>query len=178
MPTLFRRDEVVVDSMGNPISGVKIGLATQPANTEQFPPSPPVQLYSGPSSTDAIFAPPETDGNGMASYYVAQPGVYTVCYYSTQITGQQIVLVDQVISAPYNGQIFNNDSSALGTITGSINSVNTSFELSAAPTPPASLILMLNGIVQLRYSFSGTSIGLETPPNPGDVITASYIAPL
>jgi hypothetical protein len=42
---LYRRDETVVDAMGNPISGVQIGVASQPANTASgFPPSPAVQL--------------------------------------------------------------------------------------------------------------------------------------
>ena len=114
----------------------------------------------------------------MASYYVAEPGVYTVAYYSPQIAGQLLVLPDQTIAAPFSGQTYNNDSSANGSITGIINGINTSFTLSAPPTPPASLILMVNGLVQSAYSFSGTSIGLETPPEPGDVISASYIAPI
>jgi hypothetical protein len=52
MPTLYRRDEVVVDAMGNPLSGVQIGVASQPANTSSFRPSPALQIYADNAGAD------------------------------------------------------------------------------------------------------------------------------
>jgi len=52
--------------------------------------------------------------------------------------------------------------------------VSTAFMLSASPTPPASLVLMINGLVQLAYAFSGQQVIFETPPHAGDVISAVY----
>jgi hypothetical protein len=43
---------------------------------------------------------------------------------------------------------YNSDSSSNNTITGAINGVNTAFTLSAAPTVPSSLVLMVNGLVE------------------------------
>jgi hypothetical protein len=109
----------------------------------------------------------------MASYYVAQPGIYTVCYCSTQIAGFQLVLLDQKIAPPEQEGNFNSDSNINGRISGSIDGTNKIFYLSAPPVPPTSLILALNGLVVLRYAFSGTAIVFESAPPRGSTINAT-----
>jgi hypothetical protein len=173
VPNLYVRNEVVTDSMGNPLSGVQIALASQPATTNIFPPTPAVQLYGDSAGADPLSTPPQTDAYGMASYY-APPGLFTVCYYSPQIAGQTYVLTDQSILASYNGLTFNSDTSTNGTILPNPDGSTVQFALSAAPNPPTSLVLMLNGIVQSAYAFSGATVVFQTAPHVGDVITARY----
>lgn len=84
--------------------------------------------------------------------------------------------INRIIAPPNNNlaPAYNSDSSSNGTITGAINGINAAFMLSEAPAVPSSLILMVNGKVQYAYAFSNATVVLETPPNPGDVITAVY----
>ena len=118
MPTLYRRDEEVTDPMGNPVSGVQIALATQPANTSSFPPTPAVQLYLDAAGNYPLSLHPQTDQDGHASYYVAQPGIYTCVYYSTQIATptQTIVMPDQIIAPSSTEPQYNSDTTATGSI--------------------------------------------------------------
>jgi hypothetical protein len=175
MATYYRRDEEVVDPMGNPVTGVQIALATQPANTSSFPPTPAVQLFADSVGTPLSVNPPQTDAYGRASYFV-RPSIYTVCYHSTQISapGQQIILMDQAISGPTNLPQFNSDTTTDGTIRPTPNGVAVSFTLSAAPNPPASLVLTLNGLVVPAYAFSSSTVILQTPPPAGSVLNATY----
>jgi hypothetical protein len=173
VPTYQRRDEEVVDSMGNPISGVQIFVCYQPATTNVIPPLPLVNLYSDPLGANLLTSAPQTDAYGRASYYLL-PGIFTVVYNSPQIAGQTLVLADQIVSSVTNLPQFNNDSSAAGTIKPSPNGVRTGFTLSAAPMPPASLVLMVNGQVIEKYALSNNQVVFETAPSPTSVITAVY----
>jgi hypothetical protein len=175
MATYYRRDEEVVTDQGNPVSGVQIALATQPAITGVFPPTPAVRLFADAVGTPLRVNPPQTDQNGHCSYYALQ-GIYTVVYYSTEIATptQTIVLTDQAISGPTNLPSFNSDSTVNGSIVPNPNGVTVGFTLSAAPTPPASLVLTLNGLVLSAFAFSGQTIVLETPPPVGSVLNATY----
>jgi hypothetical protein len=173
MPTLFRRDEEVQDFMGNGVSGVSIFVCGQPADVSVVPPSPLVQLYADEAGTTALTRPPQTDAYGRASYFV-RPGVYTLVYYSSQILGQTLVLTDQSILGPTNLPQFNSDTTVNGTIRPGINGAAVSFTLSAAPNPPASLVLTLNGLIVPAYAFSGSTVVLQTPPRLGDVLAATY----
>jgi len=62
---------------------------------------------------------------------------------------------------------------------GAINGSNASFTLNAVPSPPSSLYLYRNGMLQQQgsdYTLSGNSIQFMTAstPQPGDVLLASY----
>jgi hypothetical protein len=175
MPTYYRRDEEVVDSMGNAVMGVQIAVASQPANTSVFPPTPSVKLFADSVGTPLRINPPQSDAYGRVSYY-ALPGVYTVCYFSPQIATptQTLVLTDQIISTETNLPSFNSDSTFNGTITPAPNGVTVGFNLSAAPAPPSSLILMVNGQVINAYAFANSTVIFETAPTAGSVITATY----
>lgn|SRR3990167_9590506 len=65
------------------------------------------------------------------------------------------------------------------TPSGLINDSNTSFTLSSAPNPAASLELRLNGVV-LRsgasndFTLSGVTITMNVAPASGDTLTATY----
>ncbi len=112
-----------------------------------------------------LYSSSQTDAYGHRRRDVAEPGVYTVVYYSPN--GFQIVLPDQTIAAPYSGQTFNSESQPWVRLAARSNGVNTSFMLSAPPTPPRSaLFLMVNGLVVSAYSFSGTSIRPRDSPRP------------
>jgi hypothetical protein len=171
MALLYRRDEEVVDHMGNPVSGVTCYLCQQPANVNLVPPSPLVPVYADPNGTQPFTSAPQTDAYGRCAYY-APPGKYTVVYHSPQIAGQTFALTDQLIVAPATQ--FVNDSTADQSITPSPNGIATGFTLSGSPNPPASLVLMLNGLVVPAYAFSGSQVVFETPPRPGDIVTATY----
>jgi hypothetical protein len=175
---LARRDDVVQDSMGNPISGVVVYCCEQPANTHTVPPTVQQLIYSDSAGTepiDQVRHPVQTDAYGMAYFYVI-PGIYTLVYYSPQIAGLQVVLTDVIISAGTPNSI-NNDSSANGTIVGLINGVNTEFDLSNVPTPTDSLLLSVNGVVVTGWTISGRTANLPVAPRPGAVIAARYFLP-
>jgi hypothetical protein len=62
---------------------------------------------------------------------------------------------------------------------GSINSSNTAFTLANAPSPAASLLLVLNGLVLQQgagkdYTLSGSNITMAVAPSTGDVLLAWY----
>jgi hypothetical protein len=177
MATYYRRDEDVTDGMGNPVSGVQIALATQPANTTSFPPTPAVKLYADALGTPLRVNPPQTDAYGHAEFYTL-PGLYTVCYYSTQIATptQMLVLQDQVVAAPAPLPTqFNSDSSTAGTITPLPDGFSVkSFNLSGIPHPAQSLVFCVNGIVQTGYNLVFATVSLLTAPPLGSLITATY----
>jgi hypothetical protein len=65
------------------------------------------------------------------------------------------------------------------TITGIVDGSNTTFALSAAPNPPASLVFYRNGILQkagLDFTLNNNSIQFlpASTPQPGDTLLASY----
>src|SRR5580698_9145591 len=111
MSNFYRRDDYLQDSMGNPISGVSVYLLDQPANNTN-PPTPQARIYADALGTVPIIQPVITDAYGHASYY-AEQGLYTCLYYSPQIDGLQVVLVDQAIVPPQsNNPSWNFDSTA------------------------------------------------------------------
>jgi hypothetical protein len=60
---------------------------------------------------------------------------------------------------------------------GAINGTNTDFALTNSPTPAASLILMLNGLLQTEgtdYTLLNQSVTFAIPPVTGDTIVAWY----
>jgi len=60
---------------------------------------------------------------------------------------------------------------------GIINGTNVTFTLLNSPTPPASLILMLNGVVQtdgIDYTLLNQDITFANPPISGDTLLAFY----
>lgn len=61
---------------------------------------------------------------------------------------------------------------------GAIDGVNTVFTLARAPSPAASLLLYLNGIVQrpagADYTLAGNSITFNAAPQIGDNLEAWY----
>jgi hypothetical protein len=173
MATYFRRDDWVTDGLGNAIAGASVYVCSEPATTTSIPPSPLVQLYSDPLGANPITQPVLTDGYGHAYYYLA-PGTYTVVFYSPQI--QTVILQDQLIVQPANTftNVWVNDSSNAGSITGVINSTNTVFVLSATPTPANSLMFMVNGVVQYGWTISGRTVTLAVAPHTGNILNAIY----
>ena len=170
MPVVYRRDEVVTDTQGHPISGAQVWVCTHPADTTTQPPSPLKQLYGHPLGTNEITQPIDTDQDGRAFYYV-EPGIYTVVIGGPYIG--QVTLRDQIVNAP-QAPAFNADNSSQGTITGMIDGANRVFQLSAAPNPVWSLVLAVNGIVQMGWMLSGSALTLAVAPQPQDNITARY----
>lgn len=66
------------------------------------------------------------------------------------------------------------------TPSGSINDANVTFTLAQAPSPAASLMLFLNGILQRAgagndFTLSSATITFATAPSTGDVLLAHYI---
>jgi hypothetical protein len=174
MSVNYRRDECVVDVMGNPISGVQIFVYTQPANINN-PPSPStVQLYADPSDDYPLSRPPQTNAYGQTFWY-ALPGIYTICYFSPQIQGQVFTLVDQEIIQPAYTQLpYQIDNSTAGGISGAIDGVNTVFGLTEIPAPFLALIVTVNGVIQTGFDIVGAVLTLAVAPQTGDVIQAQY----
>jgi hypothetical protein len=173
MSSFFRRDEWVTDAIGQAIAGASVYVCSQPATTTTIPPGPLVQLYSDPLGANPITQPVITDGYGHAFYYCAQ-GTYTIVCSSPRI--QQVTLLDQVISSPVAPVTsWKNDSSTAGTITGTIDGVNTNFTLSALPTPFSSLILTVNGLIHAGVTVvTGNTVNVSPAPHVGNVLGAIY----
>jgi hypothetical protein len=63
--------------------------------------------------------------------------------------------------------------------TGAINGSNVTFTLAFTPSPAASLILVLNGVIQHQgagkdYTISGNTITFAVAPTTGDILLAWY----
>jgi hypothetical protein len=93
--------------------------------------------------------------------YVPQPADILTAYYRLNVVISGVTFIDGEVPA------------------GIVDGSNTSFTLSQAPAPVASLSLFLNGVLQkanLDYTLSGTGIifmpGLA--PQPGDILLATY----
>jgi hypothetical protein len=173
---LYRRDEEIVDAMGNPLSGVAVYLCSQPANTSTIPPAPIVRLFADAAGKIPLTRPPQTDAYGACEYY-APAGIYTVVYYSTQIAGQTLVLIDQILQgpAPLPTQ-YNADSSTAGTISPLPDGIETQFNLSAVPSPSQSLVFSINGLVVSAYTLLPglLTVVLPTAPHAGALLMATY----
>jgi hypothetical protein len=106
-------------------------------------------------------------------FYAAQ-GLYTILYTSPQI--QTVILPDQCIVQPDNtlGLQYNSDSSTAGTITPAPDGVNRAFDLSAIPSPAASLVIAVNGIIQVGWTLAYATVSLAVAPQASDVIAATY----
>ena len=113
MALYSRRDESVQDHQGHPVSGVKIWLCAQPANSNLTPPSPLVTIYADSAGVTALAQPLEPDAYGHVAYY-APAGVFTAVYGGPQLASQ-IALTDQVIQPSITAPDFAADSSANGT---------------------------------------------------------------
>lgn len=63
------------------------------------------------------------------------------------------------------------------TPSGTINGTNTSFTLANPPSPAASLLLFINGVLQIQgtdYTLSGSTITMSNAPTTGSVLNAYY----
>jgi hypothetical protein len=120
--------------------------------------------------------PVVTDAYGRAEYYAAQ-GIYTCLYWSPQIAGLQVVLVDQAIVPPDNtlAPAFNQDSSAmaLSLVPLTVLTKPLPYRLLRSSQMAFSWLWSM-GIVQIAFAFEGTLIVLETAPNPGSTVSAIY----
>jgi hypothetical protein len=187
--TYYICENTVTDTMGHPMSGVRLWLCQQPATAPgngQIP-SPLQQVYAdplgrtpldqitpggvNPTNPGGLPSPSQqliTDQNGYCAFY-AFKGTYTVVFYSTEIATltQQIVMIDQTIVSTGS---FISDSLGQGITTIS----STSFQLSAVPDPSTSLVLAINGLIVPAYALSGSTIVLETPLQNTDQLTANY----
>lgn len=176
MATITRRDDWLQNAMGQALSGGSVYYCSQPANTSSLPPSPLATVYTDSTGATTVTQPVVTDGFGHAVAYLVE-GVYTVVYVAPTIG--TIVLVDQVAVGPYNTTTVesNCDTSAAGTLTGTINGTNTVFTLSAVPTPATSLLFYIGGIFQIPgvdYTVSGQIITCTTAPHSGNELAAVY----
>jgi hypothetical protein len=171
--TFFRNDQWITDALGNALAGVSVYYSNQPpAQTGTLPPSNLASLYADSEGVTPLTQPLTSDGYGHVFAYLGQ-GIYSIVIASPQIVTR--VLPDQVIVSPTSVPTnWNNDSSNAGTITGTVNGVNTVFTLSATPTPPASLIFSVNGVLQSGWTISGNVVTLALAPHTGNQLNAIY----
>jgi hypothetical protein len=80
------------------------------------------------------------------------------------------VLTDQIVNQPYNALLaqYNSDSTAKGTITPAPDGVNRAFDLSAIPSPATSLLIAVNGIVQVGWTIVYATVSLAVAPQSGE----------
>lgn len=77
MASFYRYDSWVKTALGPAVPGAQIFVCTQPANSNQVPPTPLALIYSDPNGLVPIAQPIITDGFGHVDFY-ALPGLYTV----------------------------------------------------------------------------------------------------
>jgi hypothetical protein len=170
MANFYRIDRWITDALGNALAGVNVAICSQPATTSTQPPSPLVALYADSAGVTPVTNPLTTDGLGHAFAYLAS-GVYTIMSYAPGVL--TVITPDQTVTSPEQAG-YKNDSSNTGTITGAINGSNTVFVLSATPTPPSTLIFVLNGLIQAGYTVSGSTVTLAVAPSAGSLLNALY----
>jgi len=93
--SFFRLDGTVTNAIGTAIDGAYIYVCTQPATTDDIPPSPLATIYS--DSTGTVLANPViVDGNGNFFFYAAT-GTYTLVYFDPLGRIETQVFVDQQV---------------------------------------------------------------------------------
>lgn len=101
--SFFRLDGTVNTSQGVGLSGVSVYVCTQPASTDDIPPSPLATIYSDADGT-VLANPLETDGLGNYFFYAAS-GLYTIVVYDSLGRIETQVFEDQAVLSPGGGTI-------------------------------------------------------------------------
>jgi hypothetical protein len=105
--TFFRYDCTVNAANGFALTGVIVYVCTQPATTDDIPPSPLATIYSDNAGADPInqsTAPLETDGLGNAAFYAAT-GTYTIVYFDPLGRIPTTVFPDQQVVSQGGGSV-------------------------------------------------------------------------
>jgi hypothetical protein len=138
---ILRRDDSVLNTLGNAIAGASVYYLTQPANVPAL--IPLANVYSNTTGTPAA-NPQITDGFGHAVAYLNDGQLYTVVY--VYPNGTQVVYPDQFVGSSSGGV-----APFAGIPTGTIDGTNTVFTVVNGSTPltaiPAQLLATFNGIL-------------------------------
>lgn len=164
--SIVRRDDTVINTLGNAISGASVYYLTQPANTSTLTPLAPV--YSNTGGTAAA-NPQITDGTGHAVAYLNSGQLYTIVY--VYPNGTQVVYADQFVGATSGAP-----TSFAGVPTGTIDGSNRVFVMVNGSTPlsaiPTYAVVSLNVplIPSLGYTLAlvggQVQITYATAPQP------------
>jgi hypothetical protein len=126
----------------------------------------PITSLLGQSIPVGSIGPTEIGSSGVT------PGTYT----NSTITVDEDGRLTFATSGSTAGIAFIEDKSSDATISGTINGINTVFNLANSPITD-SLVFCLNGIIQesvTHYALSGTTVTLTDPPQTGDILSAYY----
>lgn len=167
---LLRRDDTVVNALGNAISGATCYYLGQPANLDAL--TPLLSIYSDSAGTSEA-NPQVTDGLGHAVAYLSDGALFTVVY--VYPNNAMVVYPDQYVGGtPGNAITPVSASSGAGTITGAIP--GSVFTLPSTPMANT-LLLQVNGQVltqNLGYTLAGAVVTLAQALQNGDSIAANY----
>lgn len=156
---ILRRDDTVLDPLGNAMAGVSVTYLLQPANVSAL--TPKANVYSNTTGTTAS-NPQITDGFGHATAYLNNGQLYTVVYQSPQLG--TVVYPDQSLGDSSGGSsIVPLSEVPVGTIDGT----NRVFALSHTYLQ-ATVWNNFPLIPGLGYVLSGTVLTYATAPQVGD----------
>jgi len=170
--SILRRDDTVVNTLGNAIAGAQVYYLTQPADVSTLTPLAPV--YSDSSGTPAS-NPQITDGFGHAVAYLNDGQFYTVVYIYPN--NYQVVYPDQFVGSSSGAP-----TPFSGVPTGTIDGTNKVFTMVNGSTPLASIplqsavtlnIVLIPGLGYTLAVVSGeVKITYANAPQPGDALWA------
>ena len=172
-----RKDDIVFNSRGIPLSGATVRVCAMPASGQ--PCTPLALIYSDVGLTQALANPTTTDGMGNYSFYAA-PGKYEIEISGPNITTKQlpnVVLPNDPSSPTFSGAVSAFSLSLGGNLTVSGNTTvigslaSGTLNLSNQSTPPgaagAGTVNLYTKTADMRLYYkdqTGTEIG---PLGPG-----------
>lgn len=170
--SIVRRDDTVMNTLGNAIAGANVYVLLQPANVSNLTPLAPI--YSDTGGT-AASNPQITDGFGHAVEYLNDGQLYTIVYIYPN--GMQVVYPDQFVGVAQGApQTFS------GLPSGAIDGSNRTFVILNGSTPltaiPTQATVWLNFPLIQGLGYVITMIGgqacitFANPPQPGDSLWA------
>lgn len=103
-----RLDGIVINAVGEAISGAEVYVCTQPnsidPNDPTIPPSPLASLFTDSTGNTPLSNPVTADGNGNFFFYAAS-GVYTLIYFDPFGRIPTQVFPDQPVLTPGGGSV-------------------------------------------------------------------------
>lgn len=171
MPTYYRRDDQVINGIGQCVPNGFVTYFVQPSLAL-------ATCFNDPNGDEIVSNPQLTSGLGQTAVYLS-PGIYTVQYSGPQILTQ--TLPDQVVGPAGSGS---NVVPFAGVPQGVIDGSNTVFTLTNAgiviPGPVSQMTVWLNDplIPNVGFTVTGPNqITYLNPPQPAsdDSPTPDYI---
>lgn len=160
----FRYDGIVINAVGEAISGAEIYVCTQPATTNVIPPSPLATLFTDSTGSTPAPNPAISDGNGNYFFYAA-PGTYTVLVFDPFGRIPTLIYPDQEVVTP-----------GTGTVTSVALTMPAEFSVAGSPITTGGTFAVTKANQNANLVYAGPASGSSAAPTFRALVSADLPA--